>query len=125
MKKKILSLLAVVCFVFSLSVSTASAKHFDYNEAYQILQGKWVDTTTGQEFILVWKSKDGSECNITPNVGNTDPKGTSEIYFDNKGIFSKIQVTYYADQDQYYGRLIKVNPNTGRMVVLNECLMRE
>lgn len=125
MKKYVLSMLAAFCLVFSIGNMHVEAKHFDYNEAYQILQGTWMDTVSGKEIIPVWKSKDGSECNIINGQGYTDSTGDSSIYFDSKGAVCKMLVTYYPDQDKYYGKMIMINTNTGREHVLYNCLVRE
>lgn len=114
MKKCVFCWLAVLCIVFAVNSPTVSAQqYFDYDQAYQILQGTWIDTEKNKEVILVWKSKDGSECNIVNNKGYTDPKGNSLIYFDYKGTVGRIAVTYYPDQNAYYGEMDVYSNYTG------------
>jgi len=124
MNKKIL-MLAVFCFVLVFASTTVSAQQFDYDEAWQILNGKWVDTATGAAVYPVWKSKDGSECNIVPQTGYTNPKGESKIFFDFKGVRANMRVTYYPDQDKYYGTMIIYDPNLKSYKVIHECLVKE
>ena len=108
MKKYILTMLVAVCLVFTFgNVQQANAEqHFDYDEAYQILQGAWTDESSSHRrtkpVYLVWKSYDGSECNIVNGQGYTDPDGNSLIYFDYKGDVLCTKVTYYPDQNRYY-----------------------
>ncbi len=89
----------------------AGEKHFNYDEAYQILQGTWHDTEKGKDIFMVWKSKDGSECNIINGQGYTDPKGNSVIYFDRKGAIARASVTYYPDQQCYYAEMATKGDN--------------
>jgi homoserine trans-succinylase len=105
----------MVAFYLILGVNTShvNAQHFNYNEAYQILQGSWVDTEKGKRAVFVWKSKDGSECNIINGKGYTDANGNSLIYFDYKGVTAKIAVTYYPDQGRYYAEMSTWRSNTG------------
>lgn len=124
MYKKIL-MLTVFSFVLVFASSTVSAQHFDYDEAWQILNGKWIDTATGAVVYPVWKSKDGSECNIVPQTGYTNPKGESKIFFDFKGVRANMRVTYYSDQDKYYGTLIIYDPNLKSYKVIHDCLAKE
>ena len=124
MKKLLLKMMLVFCMGVMVNMNTASAQHFDYDEAYQILQGKWVDTETNQELTLVWKSYDGSECNIINGQGYTDPEGESSIYIDRKGAVCDVYVTYNADEERYYGKLVRVNTQTGKTHVLNNSLVR-
>lgn len=116
MKKYILAMLTVCCLVFALGANphpAQAAMHFNYDEAYQILQGVWYDTEKGKNIEMVWKSKDGSECNIVNGKGYTDPNGDSLIYFDRKGVVAKAAVTYYPDQHRYYAEMSTWRNATG------------
>lgn len=113
MKKNLLRMAMVFCLLLFVGIVTTSAQHFDYDEAYQILQGRWIDTEKNKEAVFVWKSKDGSECNIINGKGYTDPNGNSLIYFDYKGVTAKIAVTYYADQGRYYAEMSTWRQNSG------------
>lgn len=126
MKKVLLTIIAV-CFLMVLgaTATTSAAQHFNYDEAYQILNGKWTDTKNGETLYPVWKSNDGSESNIVANKGYTDRNGDSKIFFDRKGVPAYMQVTYYPDQDKYYAKLVILNVNAGRWHTYNECLVRE
>ncbi|MDD4599856.1 MAG: hypothetical protein PHQ46_02160 [Negativicutes bacterium] len=125
MKKYFLSMLVVVGLVFILGNAQVSAQHFDYDEAWEILNGKWVDTDTGAVVYPVWKSKDGSECNIVPNTGYTNPRGESKIFFDYKGVRANMRVTYYPGQDKYYGVMIIYDQKLQSYKVIHECLAKE
>jgi len=111
MKKLLMIMMVVFCLVLTLGSTSVNAQSFNYDEAYQILQGKWIDTEKNKEVTLVWKSKDGSECNIVNKKGYTDPTGNSRIYFDYKGAQMRVDVTYYPDQNRYYAEMDKFNPN--------------
>ncbi|MEN6413450.1 MAG: hypothetical protein ABFC84_11960 [Veillonellales bacterium] len=130
MKKYILTMLVAVCLVFTLgNVQQANAQHFDYDEAYQILQGAWTDEspshTNPQPRYLVWKSNDGSECNIVNGKGYTDPDGNSIIYFDYKGTRAYANVTYYPDQGKYYARIYAYMNTSKSWLTLYDCLSKD
>jgi hypothetical protein len=126
MKKWLVSLI-MICFVLILgNAQQASAQHFDYDEAYQIVSGKWVNVQYNNcTYYLAWKSYDGSECNIVNGKGYTDPTGNSLIYVDYKGRPVAIYVTYYPDQDKYYGKILNFNTVVNKWVVMCECAVRE
>ena len=125
MRKYIVNMIMVFCLVIAMGDAQVSAQHFDYNEAWQIISGDWYDTETGEERTLVWKSKDGSECNIVSSSGYTDPKGDSRIYFDYKGIPARMDITYYSDQNTYYGKLYLRDKITQKLVVFNTCMTKK
>lgn len=124
MKKYLLSMLVVFCSVFAFGNAQVSAQHFDYNEAYQIMNGTWSDTATGNNYNFVWRSRNGEECNIVNGYGYTNSKGDSLIYFDYKGVVVKMYTTYYSDQGKYYGRAY-MKTGSGSYKPWIECLVRE
>ena len=117
-------MLAVFCIVFVFGNSRVSTQHFDYNEAYQIMSGQWMDTLTGKDYNFVWRSPNGEECNIINHYGYTNLKGDSEIYFDYKGIVVKICIIYYPDQDKYYGHAY-MKSGSGAYDSWIECLSKK
>jgi FtsP/CotA-like multicopper oxidase with cupredoxin domain len=126
MKKYLLSLLVVVCLIFASGNAPVSAQHFNYDEAYQVMQGTWYDSRRSDiVYNLVWKSYDGSECNIVNGQGYTDPSGNSLIYMDWKGRQVKAYVTYYPDQNRYYARLVNWNVNAGKWIVMCESATKD
>jgi len=125
MKKFLLSTMVVFCLVLVLNMQQVSAQHFDYDEAYQILSGKWVDSATGKTITPVWKSYDGSECNIVAKTGYTNLTGESKIFFDYKGIRANMRVTYYPEQDKYYGVLIIFDTQLQSYRVVYDCLVKQ
>lgn len=124
MKRYGISLLAGICLILLAGVLPAHAQHFDYEEAYTIMQGTWSDSDTGKKYTFVWRSKNGQECNIVNENGYTDPRGNSLIYIDYKGITVKLQVTYYPDQGRYYARAFRKD-NAGNDGVWFQCLAKE
>lgn len=125
--RKLYLLSLIVCMIILVGGTTsATAKHFDYNEAFQIMNGTWIDTSTGVSITPVWKSKDGSECNIINNgYGFTDLWGNSEIYFDYKGMVYEAFVTFYPDQKKYYAKFVKINPQNGKQATIYECMVKQ
>jgi hypothetical protein len=128
MKKKLLGILIITLCVVAILGCTASnasvaTSHFDYDEAYQLLQGRWVDTEgiSSKIWIFAWQSRDGSECNIVNGKGYTNSLGDSLIYFDYKGIQAKAYISYYYKEDVYRA---KVLINDGGWVALKEYFVR-
>lgn len=124
MKKYVINMLAIVCLVIMLGSGQASAQHFDYDEAYTILNGKWIDTKTGKAVYPVWKNKAG-DCNISPNIGYTNPTGESKIHFDYKGLRAYMRVTYYPEENKYYGTLTVFDSQINKFRTPYECLVKE
>lgn len=124
MRKYLLSMIAVFCLVLVIGTVQVSAQHFDYNEAYRIMNGNWMDTATGKNYNFVWRSQNGEECNIVNEYGYTDSRGESLIYFDYKGAVVKMYVTYYPDQGKYYGKAY-MKLGSGSYSSWIDCLVKE
>ncbi|MDD4600023.1 hypothetical protein SDC9_20884 [bioreactor metagenome] len=109
MGKRISILLVVMLLIVSM-MSTVSAARFNYQEAINIASGTWHDGEKNVDKSFIWVS--GDECNIVNGKGYTDPNGNSIIYFDNKGVASRLLITYYPDQSTYYAEMQTYTANT-------------
>lgn len=97
-------LIAFVLFTTSFVNNTNAARQFNVSEAYQIGSGTWY-TSSNKTYNLVYTYRNGQESTLKTDRGYTNPEGTSEIYFDYKGVEGCIKATYYPDNDTYYAAL--------------------
>lgn len=104
MTRKFSGVLLFVLLILGLTNIVSAEKHFSISEAYQIGGGTWY-SSSGQTYNLVYTYANGNETTLNRDVGFTELTGSSEIYFDYKGVMGCLLITYYPDQDTYYAAL--------------------
>ncbi len=104
--KKILSIFSLtLLLIFAMTLTTgAQQRHFDVDEAYSVGGGTWY-SNSNRTYNLVYTYVHGTESTLDTTRGYTNPDGTSQIYFDYKGVDGCIIATYYPDSNTYYAAL--------------------